>query len=124
MMEANDEELQACLSKVGIDYATFPITNWLVATEEIVKSHDRELVRQYAEKLDWDYISQSDWIADDSFLEEFEERFDWLKVVNNEYIAMACASVFWKRFEQRIPQSYDEIDSRLFDILAGNVKLI
>ena len=120
-MEHNDEKLiEQCFFQLGFTEIPLPLS-WSVVTSVIVEKHDIEILRQYADYVDWDYISQSDWICASHFLEEFEEKLNWRLVVNNDDIGKACATVFWDKFEDKIPaDTYDDVaNMKLFDILVG-----
>lgn len=120
-MEHNDEKLiEQCFFQLGFTEIPLPLS-WSVVTSIIVERHDIEILRQYADYVDWDYISRSDWISWLHFLEEFEERLNWRLVVNNDDIGKACATVFWSKFEDKIPaDTYDDVaNMKLFDILVG-----
>ena len=120
-MEHNDEKrIEQCFFQLGFTEISLPL-NWSVVTSLIVEKHDIEILRQYADYVDWDYISRSDWISGAHFLEEFEEKLNWRLLVNNDDIGKACATVFWNKFEDKIPMdTYDDVaNMKLFDILAG-----
>lgn len=120
-MEHNDEKLiEQCFFQLGFTEIPLPLS-WGVVTSVIVEKHDIEILRQYADHVDWDYISRSDWICAPRFLDEFEEKLNWRLVVNNDDIGKACATVFWSRFEDKIPaDTYDDVaNMKLFDKLVG-----